>query len=140
MDFLNVAIGFLIGTATTAAGVYFSNKFTDQRREKEAKNNISETFNSLWDKHHDLMLEMKTDLEDPDNTYQREFFILNSKWAFNHDGPYLSYHIDEHQNLEQQIRMLENHGFLVNVTEPGKNVSQYQFDEDFVNLLKGKKL
>jgi len=140
MDFLSLATGFLIGAATMAAGGYLANKCTDQRRAKEAKNTISETFNSLWDKHHDLMLEMKNDLEEQDNTYQREFFLLNSKWSFNHDGPYLSYHIDEHQNLEQQIRMLENHGFLIDVTEPGKNVSRYYFDEEFVNLLKDKKL
>ena len=140
MEFLSTAIVFLLGTATGATGGYYAAKYTDQRREKEAKNHISSTFNSLWDKHHDLMLEMKNDLEGQGDTYQREFFILNSKWSFNHDGPYLSYHIDEHQNLEQRIRMLENHGFLIDVTEPGKNVSKYQFEEDFVSLLKGKKL
>jgi len=86
------------------------------------------------------MLEMKQDLENPDYIYHREFFLLNSKWAFNHEGLYLSYHIDKHQSLEQQIITLENHGFLINVTEPGKNVSKYQFDEEFVNLLKAKKI
>jgi hypothetical protein len=36
MDLISMLIGFLFGTATGAAGKYFADKYTDQRKEKEA--------------------------------------------------------------------------------------------------------
>jgi hypothetical protein len=35
MDYFSISIGFLAGTATGAAGTYFGNKYTDERKNKE---------------------------------------------------------------------------------------------------------
>lgn len=35
-DLISTLIGFLVGTATGAAGTYFANKYTDRHREQEA--------------------------------------------------------------------------------------------------------
>jgi hypothetical protein len=136
MEFLSLAIGFLAGTATGAAGSYFGLKYTDERRKKEAAKDLVSDFNSLWDAHPDLLTEMKQDLENSQYKFHREFFVLKSTWSFNHKGPFLAYYLDKHQALDQQIRILEERGYVRNVTVPGKNVEKYLFDETFVKLLK----
>jgi hypothetical protein len=37
MDYFSLTVGFLVGTATGAASTYFGNKYTDQTRKKEIK-------------------------------------------------------------------------------------------------------
>ena len=140
MDVVSVGLGFLLGTATGAAGGYFATKYTDKRRVKDAASARESKFNQLWQRHQALLAEMKEDLEQPEHEFLREFFILDSKWSFNHDGQYLAYHLDKHPNLEQQVRVLEDQGLVRNVTEPGKNVERYWFEEHFVELLKAKRI
>jgi len=78
---------------------------------------------------------MKQDLLNPDYEFHREFFILNKADCFNHAGKFLVYYVEDHTHLEQQVKILESHGLVDNVTEYGKNVQKYQWSEIFVNHL-----
>ncbi|MET1257530.1 hypothetical protein [Aliikangiella maris] len=138
MDYFSLAVGFLVGSATGAAGTYFGNKYTDKRKQKEQVNETKRFFDALWAKHQTLLTEMKQDLLNPDYEFHREFFILNKSGIFNHSGKYLAYYVEDHNNLEQQVKVLESHGLVENVTEYGKNVQKYKWSELFAEHLCGK--
>lgn len=140
MDPLSVGIGFLVGTATGAAGTYFGNKYTDERRDKEVVPSINTTLDKLWANHSELLTEMKADMDNPEFFHYRHFWMLDSKWCFNHDGPYLAYHSDKHSSLEQQLSILESYSVIHDVSDPSKNVKKFQFTEAFVEHLRSKKI
>ncbi len=77
MDYLSFAVGFLVGTATGAAGTYFGNKYTDQRKAKEQKKEIKSFFKSIWNKHEPLLKEMEQDLKNPDFKFHRDDLLRN---------------------------------------------------------------
>ncbi|MEZ9388347.1 hypothetical protein AB4181_14345 [Vibrio lentus] len=61
MDFISVGVGFLGGIFTGAAGTYFGNKYTDVRREKEAKKLEIKLWKELELKFPNIIQEMKDD-------------------------------------------------------------------------------
>ena len=65
---------------------------------------------------------------------------MDSGWIFNHEGPYLVYHLDKHEALENQISILESHGYIMDVSDIGKSVKKYKFSEEFVQNLRDKKI
>jgi hypothetical protein len=136
MDIISLTIGFLVGTATGAAGTYFGNKYTDVRKTKEIKNSAEAFYKKLWNEHGTLLAEMKSDLTNPDYSYHREFFVLSKSWILNSSGPHLSYYLEEHDSLEQQLKSFEGKGLIVDVNEFGKKVSKYQFTDTFAEHLK----
>lgn len=136
MDYMSMAIAFLAGTATGAAGTYFGNKYTDIRKAKESKKTEESFYKKLWNEHEKLLSEMKSDLSNPDFSYHREFYVLSKRWMFNASGPHLSYYLEEHDSLEQQLKSLAAKGLIVDVTEFGKNVTKYQFTDQFAEHLK----
>ena len=138
MDFLSVTVGFLIGTATGAAGTYYGNKFTEKRQIKQKLSKEKSLYKKLWLDHPKLLEEMKIDANNPDFIHHRNFWLLKSTWSFNHDGPFLSYHFDDHNDLQQQIQILESHGLITDVSEPGKSVQKYRFEEHFFEHLRNK--
>jgi hypothetical protein len=81
-----------------------------------------------------LIAQMKEALQTEDGKFVREFFILRSETAsVNSSKPRFSFHENEHANLRGQIDVLENHGYLVNVTEGRTPI--YGMTEEFVTLL-----
>lgn len=92
-------------------------------------------YGSLWDMHEALLTEMQKDLLNPEYEYHREFFLLSRGLCFNFQGKYLAYYVEEHSNLEQQLKILESHALINDVTEYGKNVKKYQFSEILVEHL-----
>jgi len=140
MDILSLAIGFLIGTATGAAGAYIGDKYTDIRREKQVSAAQKKRFSMLWENHKELLSEMKQDLENSQYRFHRLFWVFESDCIFNHDGSYLAYHTDKHQSLEHQLKILESQDLISNVSEPGKIVSKYQIHEILVEHLRTHKI
>ena len=94
----------------------------------------------MWDDLSILLSEMKQDLENPELKLHRYFWLLDSRWIFNHDGQYLAYHLDKHNELEHQISILESYGYVIDVSEFGKNVKKYKFSEDFIQYLRDNKI
>ena len=134
-DWISSVIGFLVGTATGAAGTYFAEKYTDQRRTKEQAKHLKDEFFNLKIEMPDLISEFKNDLSQADNRLIREFFILpNKRVCFGgSEKPRFIYYEDEHKNLRGKIDMLENSGFLTDMTYT--NTPMYRMTEEFVSLV-----
>jgi hypothetical protein len=136
MDFMSLAVGFLVGTATGAAGTYFGNKCTDVRKGKDSKKAEESFYKKLWNENAKLLTEMKSDLLNPDFSFHREFYVLSKSGMFNSSGPHLYYYLEEHDSLEQQLKSLVGKGLIIDVTEFEKKVTKYQFTDTFVEHLK----
>lgn len=78
-----------------------------------------------------LLKEMKEDLKQ--YPLCREFVILGKKWAYNPSGTELMYFFEDHEELENKVRILENYGVIHNITYT--NVDRYCFTEEFVEYL-----
>ncbi|MFA5817512.1 MAG: hypothetical protein WC865_18060 [Bacteroidales bacterium] len=126
--------GLLIGIF----GNYFANRLSENAKNKDSKRIIKKTFQDIKLKMPELINEMKTDLKNPSMNLCREFFISTSKSVpFNLSSPAFKYYENEHENLRSKIRILENAGFVYDITE-GK-APKFQFDEQFVDLLNNDK-
>jgi hypothetical protein len=132
-DWMSSVIGFLVGATTTATGAYFAAKFTDQRRENESAKQLKRVFLNIKKQMPELIAEFKTDLAGSKLT--REFFVLTNKK--DHLGGSQKhrfvYYEEEHKNLRGKLDLLENEGFLVDMT-PG-NTPVYRMTEEFVDLI-----
>lgn len=78
-----------------------------------------------------LINEMQIDLND--NSLIREFFITSKKYMVNIKSPAFIYYFEEHDNLQSKIQILENYGFVVDVTTT--NLKKYRMTEEFVNAV-----
>jgi hypothetical protein len=128
-------ITFLIGVFTGAAGKYLADKFTDKRRNKEKISGIRKTFLDVAGKMPDLIKEIQDDLSKPECMIIREFFILpNDRVSFNSGGErYLFFFEEQHENLKHKVKLLEDHGFVHDVTHT--NTPKYRMTEEFVNCV-----
>ncbi len=127
-------ITFLIGVATGAAGNYFAAKYTDKRRDKEDSNKLVKSFNRAKDQMPDLIKEMKEDFSNQENSSIRELVIVpNKRVMFNSQQPRFIYYEDEYQNLKGKISVLENLGFVVDVSVSDAPI--FRITEEFWDLV-----
>lgn len=82
----------------------------------------------------ELFAEMREDLKGLPHC--REFVLLHERSSYNGSpyDPILSYGINKHHNLRQKVRILENYGFVTNITH--NNVPRFSMSEEFVEYLK----
>jgi hypothetical protein len=79
-----------------------------------------------------LLDEMRGDLKK--YPLKREFVLLKREWFYcSNDGSELVYYYNEHPDLDDKIRVLENNHLLMNITNT--NVKRYLFTEAFVACL-----
>lgn len=127
-------VTFLIGAATGAAGNYFASKYTDRRRDTENTKKAKDTFKKVKDQMPELISEMKADFTRHENSSIREFVILPSnKVIFNSQQPRFFYFETQHQNLKGKIAVLENHGYIIDVTV--SNAPIYRITEKFLDFV-----
>ena len=136
MSVVSYLATFLGGVALGAAGMYFSDKFSDQRRELEKQRAEKRAFDELARKMPDLLKEMKADLANEKMDLVREFFVLSSPgaalgWAEKH----FRYDLSRFEGLAEKIKVLEHEGFILDVSE-SRNVPKYWLQEHFVTLLR----
>lgn len=81
----------------------------------------------------ELIAEMKADLAKPEFSLLREFFIVSRGSVLNVRDPCFIYYFDDHPNLQAKIHILENYGYVTDVT-PG-NAKKYRMTEEFVELV-----
>jgi hypothetical protein len=79
----------------------------------------------------DLIEEMSTDLKREPLT--REFFLVGKGWVMNCRNPCFMYFFEEHENLQSKLQILENCGFVVDVTSG--NARRYRLTEGFAEYL-----
>jgi len=78
-----------------------------------------------------LLQEMRIDLRE--NPTSREFVVLKRGLVYNHSGQYLAYYFDDHEDLKGKLKILENLGFIREITY--NNVQRYVFEEELVDYL-----
>ena len=123
-------VSFVVGVATGAAGKYLADKFTDQRRDEAKNKKAKQEFNKIRSQMPELIAEMKADFNRHENDSTREFVILPSdKVTFNSTQSRFIYYENQHQNLKGQIDVLENHGYIIDVTF--SNAPIYRITEEF---------
>jgi hypothetical protein len=81
----------------------------------------------------DLLAEIRADLAD--HRLFREFVLLEKGSVYNHRENYLVYYFEDHPELENQVRILENHGFVKNTKY--NNVARYVMSEELAEYLLG---
>jgi len=134
-DWMSSIIGFFLGTITGAAGKYFADQFTDRRRQYESSEQRTREFLSLKKQMPELITEIKTDLSKQDHRLTREFFVLEDRKVHlgGSEKPRLVYYEEDHKDLRCKIDLLENQGFLVDVTIG--NAPIYRMSEELVELI-----
>ncbi|GHF97274.1 hypothetical protein [Thalassotalea marina] len=135
MDLVSVGIGFLGGIFTGAAGTYFGNKYTDIRRNKEARKAEMKLWKELELKFPLLIQEMKDDFASAENHGVRKFFVKTKHTVVNRSEPSFEYHTDVHSDLSAAMLYLEDLGLIEDITPA--NCPMYRFKERFVDYLKG---
>ncbi len=86
----------------------------------------------------ELISVIKKDLQLPDMKSCREFFVLPSKGVvINSQNPAFIYFENEHENLKSKIRILEQSGFVYDISV--NRTPKYQFDEEFVEMIQNSK-
>lgn len=127
-------IVYLAGILTGAAGSYLGNKFTDRRRDQEAKTKEQRQYQEIVSQMPDLISEMKNDLSDPKQELIREFFIAKKAWTINFgEERRLIYYEEEHPDLRVKINVLDNLGYISKVKSGTAPI--YRMTEDFVRLV-----
>ncbi|HEQ60879.1 MAG TPA: hypothetical protein ENN74_04635 [Firmicutes bacterium] len=79
-----------------------------------------------------LLVEMKHDLAKPEHCDTREFFISQREWLLNAAGCFV-YYENDHPGLQGKIHVLENLGYVVEIT--AGDTPKYRMTEEFVQLV-----
>jgi hypothetical protein len=79
----------------------------------------------------ELLAEMRQDLAQ--SPLRREFVLLKRAWAYWASGTEFMYYLDDHADLENKVRILENVGLVQDITS--KNVSRYRISERLARYL-----
>ena len=130
-------VAFLIGVAVGAAGQYFADKYTDQRRRQEQSHDEARRFREVARKVSKLIVEMAADATGPNAEHVRDLVLMPSKGAIYNSGGrnVFVYYEEDHPTLRGQFAILENSGYVVDVT-PG-NAPTFRPTEEFVQYLRG---
>jgi len=134
MELLSLALGFVVGAFTGASGKYLGDKYTDQRRSSELAKLKNDHWNEFIKKFPKVAEEMINDVNNPDFTGVRKFFVKDSGTVVNKSEPSFEYHTDTHPNLNAAIMYLVDLKCIQDIT-PG-NCPMYRFYEDFYDRLK----
>lgn len=86
-----------------------------------------------------LMSEMRADLSAPGAEFVREFFVLPNRRVIlgGSSKPRFIYYEEGHQNLRGMLDVLEERGYVVNVTPLGNNALIYRMTEELLKYLRG---
>lgn len=134
MDLLSLAVGFVVGALTSAAGQYIGEKYTDKRRSIEMASEDDELWADLASRFPKVIAEMQEDVQKSNCLTTREFFVKNSGTQVNRSAPCFEYHTDVHSDLGAAISYLQELGFIEDIT-PG-NCPMYRMREHFVDRLR----
>ncbi|SRR6056297_498381 len=134
MDLLSLTIGFVVGTATGAAGRYFGEKYTDKRRGLEAREATDMAWQDLETRFPSIIGEMRDDVLDPEMSSVRHFFVKTSRSLINASGPSFEYHTDVHDDLQAAVAHFERLGYIEDVTRG--SCPKFRMTEEFVDRLR----
>jgi hypothetical protein len=102
---------FVGGAAVGAAGTYLADRFTDQRRTKEAVRAADAQFERVVRLMPSLIAEFRGDLRGNKDRVLREFIALpNERLTFNHDKPRIEIFETKHPAAKNQVGVLVSEG------------------------------
>ena len=134
MDILSLAVGFLVGAITGAAGNYLADKYTDVRRDKKAAKKQAELWRDAERRFPAVIFEMRQAFADPDSKGIRAFFVKDSRTMIGFlSEPCFEFHTDKHPDLQAAVLHLERLGLISDIT-PG-NCPMYRVHEELVDWL-----
>ena len=79
----------------------------------------------------DLLAEMKGDLSQ--YPARREFVVLKKSWIYWAKGDGLVYYYEDHSELDAKLKVLENLGFVSDITY--NNTNRYLITEELADYL-----
>jgi len=83
----------------------------------------------------ELVAGMKNDLNKEGYNFIRELFIMSNRYVLQVANPCFVYYFEEHKNLQGKMHILENYGFVIDMTLTPTSVKKYRLTEEFVELL-----
>lgn len=132
-DLVSTCGGFLLGAITGAAGAYYGDKFTDQRRKQEQKRETNLAFAAVCKQMPELIAEMTEDLTREPQV--RDFYVLPTGAMLGGSStPAFAYTDQPDARVRAWVSILENHGYVRDITP--KNAPMYRMTEEFVVLVK----
>jgi len=127
-------MAFLIGVASGAGGKYFADKYTDQRKEKEAASREKRKFRDLRKVMPELFYEIKEDIVGDKNGLVKEFMVIpNERLTVTSSKPRFIYYEEQHQDLRNKLSLLLDAGFLEDVSVT--NTPIFRMSDKFVELV-----
>jgi hypothetical protein len=136
MDLLSLAIGFVVGAITGAAGHYYGEKYSDQRRQQEADRRKRQALDRLRAQMPKLFDELIADVRDDKNGFTRQVFVLPTRGTMlggTTQGHFI-YYESEHESLREQLDLIKRAGFLDDWSSD--KTPRYLLEEDFVAYLR----
>lgn len=134
MDPFTLAVGFVVGAFTGAAGQYLGEKYTDKRRIKESSSNRQAQWDEVKTRFPAIIAEMMEDAKKTELQGVREFFVKSSRTTVNRDEACFEYHTDVHEGIGAAVSFLEDLGYIEDITLG--NCPMYRMREHFVDLLR----
>jgi len=134
MDPLSLVVGFLTGAFTGAAGHYLGEKYTDERRSKDAILKLDTEWKVLESRFPKVIAEMKEDVRKPELSSVRRFFVKSKRTSVNSSEASFVYHTDEHPDISAAVAHLEELGYIEDITTG--NCPLYRMRENFVDNLR----
>ena len=78
-----------------------------------------------------LLAEMRQDLAE--YPLRREFVVMKRSWSYWAKGDELFYYYDDHADLDDKLRILENEGLVRDITY--NNAKRYVLSEELADYL-----
>lgn len=134
MSVVSYCATFLLGVATGAAGTYFADKFTDQRRSSERNRERMKNFLDVRSQMPELIAEMKDDLSSDELKLCREFFVESKNILISSKTKKrFIYFKEDHDSILEKAALLESYDFVDDITTG--NVKLYRMTEEFVKFV-----
>ena len=133
-DLISAALGFLVGTATGAAGKYMADRFTDQRHRQESRAQTVDQLASVRAKVPRLLSELEADLRQ--SPLIREVIILpNRRIQYRHPHNRFAFYTEEHPDIRNELAFLVSVGYAEQ-TASGE-FPLFRLEEHFASSLLG---
>jgi len=134
LDIFSLAVGFVVGAITVAAGHYFGEKYTDKRRTNEFSTSLDKEWKDIEKRFPEIIAEMKVFAKDAKYSHIRNFFLHSSKTSVNSPNPAFSFYTDVFPDIFALTAHLEDLGYIVDIT-PG-NTPMFRMKENLIDKLK----
>ena len=131
-------VTFILGALTGAAATYLADKYTDRRREQEARGSSAKGFRELKILMPALVADMRSALAGDASKTIREFAVLaNPGIMFNTSRNRFVFYETTHRDLANQLSLLEEAGFVTRRPPPNESSPPvFWMEPRFVELVR----